>query len=82
VAVYVVVRQIQMLGTTLWWQFLQAMVGEIPNKHLSLVPAQNKHVFCFKHVLKLIKKETLRALGDQNSSPKNFKYELGKTIKK
>jgi hypothetical protein len=31
-----------------------------------------KHLFYFKHALKLIKIETLRALGDQDSSPKNF----------
>jgi hypothetical protein len=68
------------LVSTFWWQFLQAMVGEIPNKHLSLVPAQKKHIFYFKHALKLIKIETLRALGDQDSSSKNFKYELGKTL--
>jgi hypothetical protein len=33
------------LVSSFWWQFLQAMVGEIPNKHLSLVTAQKKHVF-------------------------------------
>jgi hypothetical protein len=32
--------------------------------------------------LKLVIIETLRALYDQDSSPKNFKYELGKTLKK
>jgi hypothetical protein len=54
-------------------QFLQATVDESPNKHLSLVSAQKKKCIFFKSALKLAKIETLRALGGQNSSPKNFK---------
>jgi uncharacterized damage-inducible protein DinB len=70
------------LVSTFWWNLLQATVGEIPNKHLSLVSAQKRHVFYFKHALKLIKIETLRALSDQDLSPKIFKFELGRTVQK
>jgi hypothetical protein len=82
----VVVRSISNVhyfpGVNILVAIFAGMVGEIPNKHLSLVPAKKKHVFYFKHVLKLIKIETLRALGDQDSSPTNFKYELGKALQK
>jgi hypothetical protein len=50
---------------------LQAMVDESPNKHLSLVPAQEKHVYFFKSASKLAKIGIL--LGGQDSRPKNFK---------
>jgi hypothetical protein len=59
------------LVSTFRQQFLLAMVGESPNKHLSLIPVQKKRAF--KPALKLAKIGTLRALGDQDSSPKNFK---------
>jgi hypothetical protein len=61
------------LMSTFWWQFLQAMVDESPNKHLSLGPAKKKHVYFFKSASKLAKIGILRALGGQDSSPKNFK---------
>jgi hypothetical protein len=43
-------------------QFLQVMVDESPNQHLSLVPAQKNHVYFFKSASKLAKIGTLRAL--------------------
>jgi hypothetical protein len=58
------------------------MVGEIPNKYLSLIPVQKKHGFKFKYALKLVEIKILRALGDQDLSPKNIKYELGKALQK
>jgi hypothetical protein len=43
------------------FQFLQAMVDESPNKHLSLDLAQKYHVIFFKSALKLTKIGTLVA---------------------
>jgi hypothetical protein len=57
--------------------FLQAMVDESPNKHLSLVPAQKNTCIFFLSALKLANIGTLRAFGGQNSGPKNFKWAWG-----
>jgi hypothetical protein len=62
------------LVSTFRRQFLQAMVDESPNKYHSLIPAQKKnHVYFFKSASKLAKIGTLRAIGGQDSSPKNFR---------
>jgi hypothetical protein len=71
--------------STFWWQFLEAMADEIPKK--TIIIDQKKHVFYYKHALKLVKNDYL-ATRCQDTSPNNFKYgwslsyELGKALQK